>query len=97
METTGITDCIISYETLARTLVKSVFYRVLSLIGTVILSWIITKDLNETISITIAIQVFLIILYFVYERLWNRIKWGKGFDTVKGDAKLAKVRIEYYI
>ncbi|MFC1991842.1 DUF2061 domain-containing protein [Chloroflexota bacterium] len=79
MQTKGTTEGLICYETLPRSFAKSFIYRLLSMGGTVILSWLITRDVSETISITLAIQVFLIILYFVYERVWNRIQWGRKF------------------
>jgi uncharacterized membrane protein len=67
------------------------------LAGTVILSWSITKDVSQTVSITLAVQAFLVVLYFVYERIWNNIRWGRKFDIRKRDVKLANVTIEYYI
>ncbi|MFC2021031.1 DUF2061 domain-containing protein [Chloroflexota bacterium] len=97
MQTKGTTEGLISYETLPRSFVKSLIYRFLSFGGTVILSWFITKDVSQTISITLAVQAFLVILYFVYERFWNNIQWGKKSDVSKRDIKLVNVKIEYYI
>lgn len=97
MITEGATEGIICYETLPRSFVKSIFYRLLSFLGTVILSWLITRDVSQTISITLAVQAFLVILYFVYERVWNNIQWGRKFGVKKRDTKLASVKIEYYI
>ena len=68
-------------ETRLRSLVKAIVYRILSLTGTAILSWAITRDITETLSITAAIQLFLMILYYVSERVWNRITWGRIADT----------------
>ncbi|MFC2056864.1 DUF2061 domain-containing protein [Chloroflexota bacterium] len=93
MQTKGTTEGLRCYETLPRSFVKSLIYRLLSLSGTVILSWIITRDVSQTISITFAVQVFLIILYFVYERLWNNIQWGRKFNILKRDIKIADVNI----
>ena len=70
-------------ESRLRSLVKALAYRILSIIGTGILSWVITKDIKETITITIAIQIFLIILYYSYERLWDRITWGRKMYIAK--------------
>ncbi|MCK4859299.1 MAG: DUF2061 domain-containing protein [Candidatus Omnitrophica bacterium] len=64
-------------ESRLRTLVKSLIYRILSLVGTGTLTWLITKDTQKTISIVIALQIFLMILYYSYERVWNRIDWGR--------------------
>lgn len=64
-------------ESRLRSFVKSLVYRVISIIGTSIISWIITRDIGQTVSITIVIQVFLIILYYTSERIWDRIGWGR--------------------
>ena len=64
-------------ETRLRSFVKSLIYRILSITGTGILTWIITGDIRETISITLVIQIFLIILYYVFERVWNKVNWGR--------------------
>ena len=64
-------------ETRTRSLVKAVVYRVISLTGTTLISWFITKDVKETLILTVVIQIFLIVLYYVSERAWNRISWGK--------------------
>jgi len=97
MRTNPATEKISSYETLPRSFVKSILYRFLSLGGTVVLSWLITRDVSETVSITLAVQAFLVVLYFVYERVWNNIQWGKKFNIQKRDIKLADIKIEYYI
>jgi len=70
-------------ESRLRSLVKSLTYRILSITGTGIVSWVITKDIKETISITITIQAFLIILYYSYERMWNKINWGRILQIAK--------------
>ena len=64
-------------ESRTRSLVKSISYRLMSITGTAILTWLITRSFGKTLSITIANQLFLIFLYYSAERLWNRIKWGK--------------------
>jgi len=74
-------------ETRLRSLIKSLVYRIISIIGTGTLSWVITRDIKETISITIAIQIFLIILYYSSERLWNKISWGRKIKIVKENKK----------
>ncbi|RKY39082.1 MAG: hypothetical protein DRP75_03140 [Candidatus Omnitrophota bacterium] len=66
-------------ETRLRSLVKSILYRILSITGMVFLTYAITKDTHTTISITATLQVFLIILYYLYERVWNKVDWGRKF------------------
>ena len=64
-------------ESNLRSLVKSFIYRFLAIIGTAILVWIFTKDISEVVLITVAVQFFLIILYYTNERVWNKIGWGR--------------------
>ena len=64
-------------ESPLRSLVKTIVYRIISIIGMGTLSWLITRDFMETVSITIVIQIFLTVLYYSSERVWNRIDWGR--------------------
>ena len=68
-------------ESPTRSLVKALVYRVVSITGSGILTWIITKDIGETVSITLIIQIFLVILYYAYERIWDRIDWGRRTEA----------------
>jgi len=61
-----------------RSIVKSLVYRILSILGIGILGWLITRDVKETTLITVAFQAYLSVLYYVYERVWNKINWGRG-------------------
>jgi uncharacterized membrane protein len=70
-------------ESHLRSLVKSVVYRILSISGTGILTWFITKDVGKTLSITFATQIFLIVLFYLSERAWNQINWGKKLHSTK--------------
>jgi uncharacterized membrane protein len=67
-------------ESHQRSFVKSLIYRIFSITGTVLLGWIITKDTKETALITIVFQTYLIILYWIHERVWNKIDWGKRIE-----------------
>ena len=83
MQITEDTKMLAFRESRLRSLVKSLTYRILSIAGTGILSWVITKDIKETVSITLTIQVFLIILYYSYERIWDKINWGRKIQIAK--------------
>jgi len=60
-----------------RSIVKSVSWRVIGTLDTILISWIITGKLTLAFSIG-AVELFTkMILYFFHERLWNKINWGK--------------------
>jgi uncharacterized membrane protein len=54
----------------------------MSIAGTFLLTWLITRDIREVISITLAVQAFLIVLYYASERIWDRISWGRRISIV---------------
>ncbi|MBU2995125.1 DUF2061 domain-containing protein [Cellulophaga baltica] len=60
-----------------RSIVKSISWRVIGTIDTVIISWIVTGTLKLAFSIGIVELFTKMILYFFHERMWNKIKWGK--------------------
>ncbi len=71
--TTGINNS----ETPIRSIVKSISWRVLGTLDTVLISWLITGKMTMALTIG-SIEFFTkMILYFFHERLWNLIKWGK--------------------
>ena len=60
-----------------RSVVKSLSWRLVGTLDTIIISWLITGQLTLAFSIG-SIELFTkMILYFFHERIWNSIKWGK--------------------
>lgn len=60
-----------------RSLAKSISWRILGTIDTIILSFFISGNLNFALTIG-SLEVFTkIFLFFVHERLWAQIKWGR--------------------
>ncbi|MBE7652449.1 DUF2061 domain-containing protein [Tenacibaculum finnmarkense genomovar finnmarkense] len=64
-------------ENTLRSLAKSVSWRIIGTIDTVLISWLITGELALAFSIGSIELVTKMILYFFHERIWNKIKWGK--------------------
>ncbi|MFV0566087.1 MAG: DUF2061 domain-containing protein [Flavobacteriaceae bacterium] len=60
-----------------RSVVKSLSWRIIGTLDTILISWIITGELTLAFSIGSVELVTKMILYFLHERLWNSIKWGK--------------------
>jgi uncharacterized membrane protein len=81
------TDTFNVRESHLRSVVKSIIYRILSIIGTGILSWIVTRDIGDMISITFSVQLFLIILYYFYERIWSKIDWERQIEVTSCSEK----------
>lgn len=66
-----------SDEKLKRSLAKTISWRIVGTIDTVLISWLITGTLALAFSIGAIELVSKMVLYFFHERTWNTIKWGR--------------------
>lgn len=64
-------------ESPKRSIAKSISWRVIGTLDTIIISWIVTGTLTMAFSIGLVELVTKMVLYFFHERLWNSISWGK--------------------
>ena len=64
-------------EKIKRTLVKTISWRVLGTIATIVISYLITGTLALAFSIGFIELITKLVLYYFHERTWNKIKWGK--------------------
>lgn len=60
-----------------RSIVKSISWRAVGTIDTILISWIVTGKIDTALSIGAIELITKMILYFFHERVWNTIKWGK--------------------
>lgn len=64
-------------ETKARSLLKSLFWRIIATLNNFTISYLYLHKVNESIAMAILANICGLILYYFYERIWNNIKWGK--------------------
>ena len=60
-----------------RSVVKSLSWRTVGTLDTILISWIVTGELTLAYSIGSIELATKMVLYFFHERVWNKIKWGK--------------------
>ena len=60
-----------------RSFAKAFSWRVLASTDTFLISWLITGKISWAGSITLLEILTKTILYYVHERGWNKIKWGR--------------------
>lgn len=71
-------------DTKRRSVVKATSWRVLGTLDTFILSNIFTKNIKYATGIALIELVTKPILYFLHERFWNSVFWGKReFEELK--------------
>lgn len=64
-------------ESPKRSIVKSISWRIVGTLDTILISWVVTGTLSLAFSIGLVELVTKMVLYFFHERIWNSIKWGK--------------------
>jgi uncharacterized membrane protein len=79
-------------ETNARSIAKAISWRITGSVDTFIISWLLTGYVGLAGSIAVVEIVTKIFYYWIHERVWAKIKWGKfkkptahpnGFDWRK--------------
>lgn len=60
-----------------RSIVKSISWRIIGTMDTMLISWIVTGELKVALSIGVVELFTKMLLYFFHERIWNSINWGK--------------------
>ena len=64
-------------ESHKRSVVKAIGYKGGSVAVLALTTWLFTRDLLQMTLITGCYQILSALGYYVYERIWNRLKWGR--------------------
>ena len=67
-------------STLKRSFTKGVIWEFISFIIAIIIAYLIYGDLPNSIRFALFLTVIKIPFYFIHERIWKTIKWGKIKD-----------------
>lgn len=64
-------------EHIHRSLIKSITWRIIAFLTTTIFVYIYTGDIKESLFIGFGANFVKMFLYYIHERIWNRIKFGR--------------------
>ena len=64
-------------DTRFRSTVKTISWRLTGTLLTFLISWVILRDISTSSAIAVIQLTFNTVAYYVHERLWNLIRWGK--------------------
>ena len=64
-------------ETKKRSFTKTITWRVVAILSTLIVISFFSKNIAQNIFITTLLNVNAVILYYIHERIWNLIKWER--------------------
>jgi|TARA_B100001971_G_scaffold60976_1_gene55975 uncharacterized membrane protein len=63
-------------ESLKRTVVKAIFWRIIAILSTLILAAWLYNDLQKATYLAVIDNIIKFILHFIFELSFNRWKWG---------------------
>ncbi|MDC1195417.1 DUF2061 domain-containing protein [Flavobacteriaceae bacterium] len=64
-------------DNVKRSLLKTISWRLIGTLDTILISWAITGALTLAFSIGFVELVTKMVLYYFHERAWNKINWGR--------------------
>lgn len=64
-----------------RSIVKAISYRITGTMATLLITFIITRKVEFALSIALADVITKILIYYVHERTWDKIKLGRVKDV----------------
>ncbi|AZQ43551.1 DUF2061 domain-containing protein [Nonlabens ponticola] len=76
-KTQKTTTATTSQDSTVRSIVKSVSWRVIGTIDTVLISYFLTGEINTAFAIGGVELITKMVLYVAHERVWNCIKFGR--------------------
>lgn len=81
-----------SIEKHSRTVIKTVSWRILATITTMLIVFVFTGEITLSLGVGVADVILKMIIYYFHERVWNLISWGKRKHPlsslpVKGEIK----------
>jgi uncharacterized membrane protein len=65
-------------ETRKRSIVKSIVWRFICVVVSIVISFFLTAKWDIAVAIGSSYNIITMLLYYFHERMWNRVKWGKG-------------------
>ncbi len=60
-----------------RTILKTISFRIIASLITMIIVYIFTKELIISFAVGIVEAISKMIFYYIHERVWDTINWGK--------------------
>lgn len=60
-----------------RSIAKAITWRVIAFLVTVLAVYAYSKDIKESLVIGVSANTIKIFLYYIHERIWNRVNFGR--------------------
>ncbi len=61
-----------------RSLLKAVSWRFFGCISTIVIIYFYTRDIKEAVKVGVGIDLIKMLLYYLHERFWNKVRFGRA-------------------
>jgi len=61
-------------DTIKKSVLKTISWRIIAMLTTLLICWLYTKQIEMSIGITIVGAIVSTIEYYIHERIWNKFK-----------------------
>jgi len=61
-----------------RTLAKTITWRIIALVTTIVVVYVYSGDLKESLTIGILANLLKMLFYYGHERIWNKTNFGRA-------------------
>lgn len=72
------TALVVHHERHSRSVAKAITWKLVATAMAFVVSYGYTRDISSSASVALTMFVAGIVAYYIHERVWNRISWGKG-------------------
>jgi len=80
-----------------KSIVKTITWRIIGTLDTIIISYILTGEFTVALSIG-SIEVFSkMFLYFLHERAWAQLRWGRMLVIIRRNTRRSRRSIQRII
>ena len=74
----------LSGEAHSRTIAKAISWRAIATLTTMIIVFLFTRRIILTLGVGLAEVIAKITFYYLHERIWEKISWGKSRHPLSG-------------
>jgi uncharacterized membrane protein len=65
-------------EYLGRSVVKAISYRIIVVVADFAAVYLFTSRVEIALAFVVVSNIYTSVLYFLHERFWDRVAWGRG-------------------
>ncbi|MCF8298175.1 MAG: DUF2061 domain-containing protein [Saprospiraceae bacterium] len=67
-------------ESPVRSIIKTISWRIIATLTTILIAYFITGDTEKAAQIGLAEVFIKLLFYYLHERAWTNVKWGKYWN-----------------